>query len=208
MTMKYAFFILCSMAVTVQVQAQKPSETHVRLCNWMVGSFSSAQQAEMDTAYYDIRLHMVPVFTDRMDACWIYVEQAFASSMDKPFRQSVYKVVDKGGRYERVVYEIEEPLRFAGAWKNDSLLQAIRFEMLTEREGCSIELRWDASAGTYRGGTANQTCPSTWSGAAYATSDVMVLPDRMVSWDREYDSKGIQVWGAEKGGYQFIKVND
>jgi hypothetical protein len=27
----------------------------------------------------------------------------------------------------------------------------------------------------------------------------------MVSWDRGYNDEGEQVWGAEKGGYRFVK---
>jgi hypothetical protein len=27
----------------------------------------------------------------------------------------------------------------------------------------------------------------------------------MLSWDRGYNADGKQVWGAEKGGYRFVK---
>jgi hypothetical protein len=27
----------------------------------------------------------------------------------------------------------------------------------------------------------------------------------MVSWDRGFDKEGKQVWGAQKGGYRFVK---
>ena len=62
------------------------------LIDWMTGSFSSAAQAEADSAYYDIRLEMAPIWTDRDDAAWLYAEQAVAGMTDRPYRQRVYKV--------------------------------------------------------------------------------------------------------------------
>jgi hypothetical protein len=34
---------------------------------------------------------------------------------------------------------------------------------------------------------------------------VTIWPDRLISWDRGWNDKGQQVWGAEKGGYIFVK---
>ena len=28
---------------------------------------------------------------------------------------------------------------------------------------------------------------------------------RVVSWDRGFDAEGNHIWGAEKGGYEFVK---
>ena len=50
----------------------------------MTGNFSSAAQAEADSAYYDISLDMAPIWTDREDAGWLYVEQAVASMLTSP----------------------------------------------------------------------------------------------------------------------------
>ena len=46
------------------------------LAGWMSGYFSSQQQAFKDSAYRDVRLHMVPIWKDRTDGYWLYVEQA------------------------------------------------------------------------------------------------------------------------------------
>jgi len=35
---------------------------------------------------------------------------------------------------------------------------------------------------------------------------VTLTADRMVSWDRGVDAGGRQVWGAERGGYVFDRV--
>ena len=57
----------------------------------------------------------------------------------------------------------------------------------------------------FEGSTNGKQCPSNLRGAAYATSVVTIRPDGMLSWDRGFDDKGQQVWGATKAGYQFKK---
>jgi hypothetical protein len=56
------------------------------------------------------------------------------------------------------------------------------------------------------GGAEGRRCASTAAGAAYATSEITVTPDRLVSWDRGLDDDGVQIWGAEQGCYVFIRV--
>ena len=43
------------------------------------------------------------------------------------------------------------------------------------------------------------------SGARYATSDVVVDRQRVVSWDRGFDGRDQQVWGATAGPYEFVR---
>ena len=62
--------------------------------------------------------------------------------------------------------------------------------------------------GTFTGSTEKGTCVSSRRGAAYATSEVILSQDQMISWDRGFDEKGQQVWGATRGGYIFKKVKN
>ena len=34
------------------------------------------------------------------------------------------------------------------------------------------------------------------------------MDDRLLSWDRGFDAAGKQVWGAEKGPYEFLRVKE
>ncbi|MFM8642095.1 MAG: CpcT/CpeT family chromophore lyase, partial [Phycisphaerales bacterium] len=45
---------------------------------WLAGHYSSAAQAAEDATYFDVRLHIVPIWPDRVDGPWFYVEQAMA----------------------------------------------------------------------------------------------------------------------------------
>ncbi len=175
------------------------------LTKWMIGSFSSAAQAAVDSAYYDIRLEMAPIWTDRDDAAWLYVEQAVAGMTDRPYRQRVYKVTATGdGVFESAVFTLPDPEKQVGAWRDSEPLKHLSPEDLEIREGCTVFLEHD-DGGRFVGGTDDRACVSGLRGASYATSEVIVTPDRIESWDRGFDDEGLQVWGAEKGAYVFLR---
>ncbi len=176
-----------------------------KLVDWMTGHFSSAEQAESDSAYFHIVLHMVPIWRERSDAHWLYVEQAVADYTDEPYRQRVYRVSQTDSNtFESRVYTIEEPIRFAGAWKKDDPLRAMTPDSLRLRDGCAIYLHMEGDS-AFVGSTVDRDCESNLRDAAYATSEVRITDRFLLSWDRGYDSDGNQVWGAEKGGYVFKK---
>lgn len=175
------------------------------LRSYMVGSFSSSEQAKQDTSYFDIRLHMAPVFQHRIDGVWLYVEQAIASSLDKPYRQRVYHLFTiNDTTIVSQVYELKTPSRAVGAWKNPKPLDDLRTDSLELRQGCAIMLH-KSSDGFYFGSTPGKECLSSRSGASYATSEVKIYRDKLLSWDRGWDMYDKQVWGAVKGGYVFVK---
>jgi hypothetical protein len=172
------------------------------LTRWMTGSFDSSEQASKDEAYFDIRLEMVPIWTEREDGPWLYVEQASAENLERPYRQRVYRLrAMEDGTFHSEVYSIPDPLRFAGHWKKDGPLSELTPDDLELREGCTVILRREKKL--FAGGTEGSGCSSTLRGASYATSEVVVGRDRIESWDRGFSAAKDQVWGAEKGPYIF-----
>lgn len=171
----------------------------------MTGSFSSQEQAKADTNFYDIRLEMVPIWTDRDDAIWLYVEQAASWSLDKPYRQRVYRLSKlEDQQFESAVFTINNPLHYAGAFEDTELLNELKHDSLAIKEGCSLVLEF--KEGMFIGATETGTCLSKLRGASYATSEVTIQPDQLKSLDRGYDSLGQQVWGSEYGPYIFKKL--
>jgi CpeT protein len=194
--------VLLVFILSCNLNAQNTTE---HLLSWMQGSFTSAEQAKADTNYFEIELEMVSIWTDREDGPWLYVEQAVASYKSKPYRQRVYQLVtNEDGKYESVVWSLKNQSKFAGQWNNKKLLDSLTPDSLTIRKGCSVILDWN-DKGYYEGSTFEDECESNLRGATYATSEVIVKEDRILSWDRGFNEKGEQVWGAEKGGYIFIK---
>ncbi|MEM6783974.1 MAG: chromophore lyase CpcT/CpeT [Bacteroidota bacterium] len=178
------------------------------LADQLTGSFSSAAQAEADSTYFDIRLHAVPIWAERADGPWLYVEQAAASALERPYRQRVYHLSERAdGTLVSAVYELPgEALAYAGAWQTPTQFAPLEPSQLVERAGCAVLLRSDDEGG-FTGATHEQDCLSTLRGAAYATSEVEIGPGGMTSWDRGYAANGTQVWGAVAGPYRFDRVD-
>ena len=76
---------------------------------------------------------------------------------------------------------------------------------LTERVGCTIYLK-RRDDGAFEGSTLGRLCTSTLRGASWASSEVVITESGLVSWDRGWDEAGAQVWGAEKAGYRFDRI--
>jgi hypothetical protein len=176
------------------------------LASWMTGSFSSEAQAAADPdGYFDIRLFMQPVWEERTDGPWLYVEQAAASALERPYRQRMYRLVEGEDGLRVDIYELPgDPLRFAGAWREAALLDGVAVEDLAPRSGCSVYLR--RSGAGYEGSTLGEGCSSSLRGASYTTSFVTLTETSLTSWDRGFDASGEQVWGATEGPYRFLRV--
>ena len=202
--MKIKLLYIVFFVITVSIVTYAQTDLDV-LTSWMTGSFSSEGQAISDTNYFNIELEMVQIWKNRQDGPWIYVEQAVAEYKENPYRQRVYKLKQIGNaKIESIVYTIPDPLRFAGDYKKDIPLLTLTPDSLSLREGCNvILLRIDENH--FKGSTIDKNCNSILRGASYATSEVLIKEDRIISWDRGFDENDQQVWGAEKGGYIFIK---
>lgn len=199
---RFRWLLLLALPLTA-CQSQ-PDELSL-LTDWMTGSFSSAAQSAGDPDYYDIRLHMVPIWPDVDGGPWLYVEQASATRPGQPYRQRIYRLgrTAEGG-FASYVYTFAQPERFAGAWRDPAALDALSPDELDLRDGCAVYLRHGRD-GSFTGGTRETDCASSLRGATYATSEVVIRSDRIESWDRGFDAAGTQVWGAEKGPYLFSR---
>lgn len=201
--MKRLVLFLWAGLALLSAQAQKKDRDLEKLYTYLQGAYHNKTQARTDSDFFEIHLHMTPIWTQQ--GYWLYVEQATASALDKPYRQRVYKVYRRASDQALVseIYTLPQPLRFAGAWKNPDLLKGLSPDSLIPRPGCEVVLRADSKG--FSGSTGAQTCPSDLRGASYATSEVVLEKKRLVSWDRGYDAQGKQVWGSQKGGYVFEK---
>ncbi|MFH1679619.1 MAG: chromophore lyase CpcT/CpeT [Candidatus Eisenbacteria bacterium] len=188
--------------------AAKPGEDAdlLALADWMTGSFGSGEQAEADSSFFDIRLHMARIWPGREDGFWLYVEQAIAEQEHRPYRQRVCKLHRIApATLASTVYMLPGEERFVGAWRSSAPFDALAPDSLEIREGCSIYLtRVDPLA--FRGETRGRECASTLRGAAYATSEATVTAEALVTWDRGFDEEGNQVWGPTGGGYVFKRL--
>ena len=180
-------------------------DPEAQLMNLMTGSFDSEAQSISDTTYFNISLHMYPIWEESGEN-WLYVEQALASTQDRPYRQRVYKIkAQENGILKSSVFTLENQEEFIGKWKTPAFFDQFSPDsLLSRRTGCAVYLS-ATEAGTYEGSTQGKGCVSTIRGAAYASSKVTVFDNRIESWDQGFNQEGVQVWGATEGGYVFDK---
>lgn len=176
------------------------------LTAWMTGSFSTAAQAASDDRFFAIQLEMAHIWPTRTDGYWLYVEQALATKLEEPYRQRVYRVTAQdNGRFASEIYMLPEPQRWIGAWRSAEPWAMLDPEQLEPKAGCTVFLTRQAD-GSFVGGTEGSGCQSELRGASYATSEVHLNAEQLVSLDRGYDATGTQVWGSTVGGYIFTRV--
>lgn len=200
----FAFLLVgCSMTRKTGSGTNHDKELN-QLVSLMEGQFSSELQSKSDTSYFNISLIMTSIWTDRKDGRWLYVEQAVASKLDKPYRQRVYHLQHPSKDiFTSDIYTIKNPLSVAGLHHDQTKKDKLTFDMIELKDGCTVTLKKQNHE--YTGGTDGNKCPSDLRGAAYATTKIVLKKGELDSWDQGFDTSGKQVWGATKGGYQFIK---
>ena len=172
----------------------------------MQGSFNSAEQALTDSAFFDITLHMYPIWEGKEH--YLYVEQSVSSMQDRPYRQRIYQLKrTSDSAITSYIYKIPNDSLWIGAWKNADSFNALNPTDLISLNGCEVIL---SAVGTnhYKGSTGEKSCESTLYGASYAHSAVEISEGTIYSWDRGLDADGKQIWGAVKGGYIFKKLSE
>jgi len=172
----------------------------------MQGSYNSEVQAEIDSTYYNISLHMYPIWEGK--GHYLYVEQALHSMQNKPYRQRVYKLNKlTDSTYASEIYTLPTAdSLWIGKWKTPKAFDSISPKDINLKPGCEVVLQ-RLTKNHYQGKTGDATCVSTMRGASFARSEVEILEDKIISWDRGFDADGNYVWGAEKAGYIFNKLD-
>ena len=197
------FLLGLLLLVAGRTKAQTQEDKSQLLCDWLTGSFNNNLQAKEDTAFFPIRLTIQRIWKTKADGCWLYVEQARAEMTDKPYRQRVYHVRRTGtNRYTSAIYTLQDPLRFA---QKPEVVEALSPDSIQLKKGCDVILTYDEAQRKFYGGTEKGTCPSDLRGASYATSEVTLSENLLLSLDRGYNQLHEQVWGSEKGGYAFVR---
>ncbi|MFZ4056823.1 MAG: chromophore lyase CpcT/CpeT [Ferruginibacter sp.] len=202
----WILLVMCSFSVHAQKKLKKDDLENLK--NRMCGSFNSELQSKQDSAFFNIHLHMTRIWPEQPDGYWLYVEQATASALNKPYRQRIYHVYQQDKKtLVSKVYEMNAPLRFAGGWQHPEIFGELLTDSLIDRLGCAIYLHKNKT-GDFYGATPGKECLSTLRGANYATSEVVIKAEELISWDRGWNNADKQVWGAVKGGYHFVKIKE
>lgn len=120
--MRPALAFIASLFLLVSRGLAEPS-TLEHLTVFLTGSFSNANQARGDQNFRAATLHISPIWTDRADGPWLYLEQALADAPAHPYRQLVYQLATRPDHALEVrIFELPDPIAATGAWKDPALL--------------------------------------------------------------------------------------
>ena len=194
-----SLFISCKSS---QDNTSSTSKEMSELVNIMQGSYSSEKQSIVDTTYFNISLRMVPIWKNK--GHYLYVEQAMFKKQEKPYRVRIYKLTQKGDTFISEIHTLKNEKEWIGKWKTPEAFDALSENDIELKQGCAVTLK-RIGKNKFIGQTGDKTCPSELRGASYASSKVTVTQNEILSWDQGFDKTGKQVWGAEKGGYHFLK---
>ncbi|MCF6130423.1 chromophore lyase CpcT/CpeT [Flavobacterium sp. AS60] len=193
-------FIGCK---STQNQSLKSSKELQELVTVMQGHYSSEKQSLADKDYFNISLRMTPIWKTK--GHYLFVEQAIFDKQDKPYRVRIYKVSQRGDNFISEIYTLKDEKAWIGKWATPEVYDQLTEADIELKQGCEVVLK-RTGKNQFEGATGNKTCPSELRGASWANSKVTVTKNEILSWDQGFDKDGKQVWGATKGGYEFIKI--
>jgi CpeT protein len=190
--------------VEATVDASDPLGISRTLYRYLLGRFDSGNQAVADSTYFNITVQTCRVSVPSLGAQVLYIEQARAGMT--PYRQRLYVVEAREPSATRAVSRVFEFTGMNSTYVglcNDPTRLTIKASDVVERAGCAVEVTWMTDH--FEGGTVERNCESSLMGASYATSEVILRTNGFTSWDRGYNSAGMQVWGAIAGPYRFVR---
>lgn len=197
------FSILFSSCKSAANKERETDKNLKELVSIMQGHYSSEAHSIEDKSYYNISLRMTPIWKEKGN--YLFVEQAMFDKQDKPYRVRVYKVSQRGDEFVSEIYTLKNEKDWIGKWTNPEVYNQLSETDIELKQGCEVVLK-RVEKNKFSGSTGDKTCPSELRGASFANSIVTVTKDGIVSWDQGFDKEGKQVWGAEKGGYKFVKI--
>ncbi|MBP0016619.1 MAG: chromophore lyase CpcT/CpeT [Cyanobacteria bacterium SBLK] len=173
----------------------------------MAGEFSNHQQSWDNPALYaHIRVFFRPLPWEFFSGIGFYSEQVYDYDLWSPYRQGVHRMVEKGREIYIENYGLEDPIRYAGASREDSILASITPDCLQHRQGCSMVFTWNGDR--FLGGVEpGECCLIPRNGhQTFLVSEVELTETTWVSRDRGFDIKTRkQIWGSAKGKLKFTK---
>jgi len=178
------------------------------LCQWMSGDFSNRKQSdERPTDFAHIHVLFRPLPFEFFNTIGFYSEQVYDYDLWSPYRQGIHRVVQKDDHILIENYGLNDPMLYAGAAREWSILKTIKPKAIKPRGGCSMVFR--RSGDTFVGEVEpGQACIIPRDGVmTYLVSDVVVTESTWWSLDRGFHPETHEhLWGSKLGPLKFEKV--
>ena len=179
----------------------------ITLAQWMAGDFSNYKQSfDNPQQFAHIHIFFRPLPFEFFNAIGFYSEQVYDHDLWSPYRQGVHRLVDRGDQIYIENYSLNDPMLYAGAARELSILRTITPDCIERRYHCSMIFQREGEM--FRGGVEpGNKCLIERNGClTYLISDVEVTETTWDSLDRGMDMENHhQVWGSTFGPLRFEK---
>ncbi|MEG4803965.1 chromophore lyase CpcT/CpeT [Microcoleus sp. ARI1-B5] len=179
----------------------------ITLAHWMAGDFSNYKQSfEKPQQFAHIHIFFRPLPFEFFNAIGFYSEQVYDHDMWTPYRQGVHKLIDQGEQIYIENYSLNDPVQYAGAARELSILKTIKPDCIQRRYNCSMVFKRDGEM--FRGSVepGNQCLIEKKGCSTYLISDVEITSTTWSSLDRGMDvNTHQQIWGSDFGSLRFEK---
>jgi CpeT protein len=179
----------------------------ILLCQWMAGDFSNRQQSTAEPQQFaHIHIFFRPLPFDFFNGIGFYSEQVYDHDLWTPYRQGIHRVVDRGEDTYIENYSLIDPIRYAGAARELSILKTIAPNDISRRQHCSMVFNREGDMFRGRVEPGNQCLIEKKGCMTYLISEVEITETTWFSLDRGMDvHTHEQVWGSTSGHLRFEK---
>jgi CpeT protein len=179
----------------------------ILLCQWMAGDFSNRQQAFAHPQQFaHIHIFFRPLPFDFFNGIGFYSEQVYDHDLWTPYRQGIHRVITRGDDIYIENYSLIDPIRYAGAARELSILNTITPDDIARRQHCGMVFRREDKM--FRGSVepGNRCLIEKKGCMTYLISEVEITENTWFSLDRGMDiDTHEQVWGSTSGHLRFEK---
>ncbi|MFT5880762.1 MAG: CpeT protein [Moritella sp.] len=197
--------LMCQFSVYTHSAVVKSSNT-LLLKQWLSGEHHSTNDKIQDRDV-QLALQILPIWQDRIDGEWLYMESSVINSPHKPFRQRILQLVDTpNNRIRLYSYSIPRASDFAGAYYEPQILSSLTLSQLTIHSGCEllIELK---DTGIFVGESNAKTCVPRRMGLQFMATFFAVSEFNLSFLDRGYDKHGQLIQGSLENPVTFLKIS-
>lgn len=221
-TLLFTFLILTNLISYGQVKLDSTDfDNYIKR---ITGRFSTRLHQSIDSTKGDVLVRTVE-YGQHDDAVLLYTQQGeYFDGKFYPYRQRIYAIYQKDDYYIGLdIFALPNEDKYWNVFtevsdKNNNStvdditftadlerLKAIPIDSLIYKDGCSIQIYKDNLNG-FRGSTNYDDCKGSFKGATYTTTEFVVYPHEVISWERGWDDSKNQKWGPTNGPYIYSKV--
>jgi len=182
------------------------SENTALLTQWLSGIHKSNNDV-IQGREVSIGLQAFPIWQERVDGEWLYIESRIVGSPNKPFLQRILQLVaTPNGLIRLYSYSIPRASDFAGAYYSPQVLMSLTQSQLTISNNCELLIELKVTR-TFVGEADSETCRSQ--GRSPLMTTFFAISEVNISFlDGSYSQRRTVTEGRFDKPITFMKLED